>query len=104
MSFNVSLMNFRFGRQTYDAMSILAPLRQCCLIRKSTLLKYIKLYIGPERLSSLMEKALETDPLAPVLIRPHLDALDRRLVKILQVVAECLEKFSAKKVISYDKF
>ncbi|XP_060579334.1 extracellular serine/threonine protein CG31145-like [Ruditapes philippinarum] len=46
-----------FGRQTYDALSILAPLRQCCLIRKSTLLKYIKLYLGDEKLSSLMRKA-----------------------------------------------
>ncbi|XP_053381836.1 extracellular serine/threonine protein CG31145-like [Mercenaria mercenaria] len=93
-----------FGRQTYDAMSILAPLRQCCLIRKSTLLKYVKLYVGPERLSVLMEKALEADPLAPVLIKPHLNALDRRLLKILQAVAECIEKYPVNKVVVSDRF
>ncbi|XP_045182073.2 extracellular serine/threonine protein kinase FAM20C-like [Mercenaria mercenaria] len=93
-----------FGRQTYDAMSILAPLRQCCLIRKSTLLKYIKLYMGPERLSSLMEKALESDPLAPVLIQGHLNALDRRLVKILQAVELCLATYAFDDVIVSDDF
>ncbi|XP_045180919.2 extracellular serine/threonine protein CG31145-like isoform X2 [Mercenaria mercenaria] len=93
-----------FGRQTYDAMSILAPLRQCCLIRKSTLLKYVKLYVGPERLSVLMEKALGSDPIAPVLIKPHLNALDRRLLKILQAVAECIEKFPVNKVVVSDRF
>lgn len=93
-----------FGRQTYDAMSILAPLRQCCLIRKSTLLKYLRLYLGPERLSTLMEKALATDPIAPVLIQPHLDALDRRLNKILLEVAKCIETIPVDKVIIYDRF
>lgn len=93
-----------FGRQSYDAMSILAPLRQCCIIRKSTLLKYVKLYVGPERLSTLMEKALQSDPIAPVLIKPHLDALDRRLIKILKEVAYCIDKYSVKNVVIYDKF
>lgn len=93
-----------FGRKTWDAMSILAPLRQCCLIRKSTFLKYVKLYTGPERLSSLMEKALANDPVAPVLIRGHLTALDRRVIKILKEVAICLQKLPATKVIIYDRF
>ncbi|XP_052260131.1 extracellular serine/threonine protein CG31145-like isoform X2 [Dreissena polymorpha] len=93
-----------FGRQTYDAMSILAPLTQCCIIRKSTLLKYLKLYMGPERLSSLMEDALKPDPVAPVLIRPHLNALDRRLIKILQAVAKCIEEKGVSEVVQSDKF
>ena len=85
-------------------MSILAPLKQCCMIRKSTLLKYLKVYIGPDRLSTLMEKALESDPIAPVLIKPHLNALDRRLVKILQIVAGCIEKFPVRSVVISDRF
>ncbi|XP_053381837.1 extracellular serine/threonine protein kinase FAM20C-like [Mercenaria mercenaria] len=93
-----------FGRQTYDAMSILAPLRQCCLIRKSTLLKYVKLYVGTGRLSVLMEKALESDPIAPVLIKPHLNALDRRLLKMLQAVAECIQKHLVNEVVVSDRF
>lgn len=95
---------FRFGRQNYDAMSILAPLKQCCLIRKSTFLKYAKLYTGQERLSSLMEDALHNDPVAPVLIQGHLNALDRRLVKILHAVAVCLDSRPVYDVIIADEF
>ncbi|KAL4217601.1 hypothetical protein ACF0H5_022343 [Mactra antiquata] len=93
-----------FGRRTYDAMSILAPLDQCCLIRKSTFLKYVKLYMGPEKLSYLMKEALKSDPIAPVLIRGHLTALDRRIVKILHAVAVCLQKKSVNEVIVDDRF
>ncbi|XP_052765521.1 extracellular serine/threonine protein CG31145-like isoform X2 [Mya arenaria] len=104
-SFPIMYDNGRgFGRQTYDAMSILAPLRQCCLIRKSTLLKYIRLYEGPERLSEVMEEALRPDPVAPVLIQGHLNALDRRLIKILQIVAKCVEEKGVKEVVIADKF
>jgi hypothetical protein len=85
-------------------MSILAPLRQCCLIRKSTLLKYIKLYLGDEKLSSLMRKALESDPVAPVLVEGHLNALDRRLVKIMYAVAICLQSRAVRDVIVADDF
>lgn len=85
-------------------MSILAPLNQCCLIRKSTLLKYIKLYTGPDRLSDLMEQALKSDPVAPVLIKGHLNALDRRLLKILKAVATCVETLPVKDVVINDRF
>ena len=102
---NIVFLSCRFGRQDYDAMSILAPLRQCCLIRKSTFLKYTKLYVGPNRLSSLMEKSLAGDPVAPVLLPGHLNALDRRLKKILLAVVKCLETgIPAKRVIIADKF
>lgn len=105
-SFPIMYDNGRgFGRQDYDAMSILAPLRQCCSIRKSTFLKYLKLYIGPDRLSSLMEKSLARDPVAPVLLPGHLNALDRRLVKILKTVAKCLENgLPSSRVIVPDRF
>ena len=95
----------RFGRQDYDVISILAPLRQCCMIRKSTFLKYVKLYTGLDRLSALMEKSLANDPVAPVLLPGHLNALDRRLKKILLTVAKCLESgLSASSVIIADRF
>ena len=86
-------------------MSILAPLRQCCMIRKSTFLKYVKLYEGPDKLSTLMEKSLESDPVSPVLLPGHLSSLDRRLVKILQIVAKCIQTtVPYTKVIISDKF
>lgn len=74
------------------------------MIRKSTLLKYIKLYTGPERLSDLMEEALRPDPIAPILIKGHLNALDRRLLKILKAVAKCLETNTVAEVVINDRF
>ena len=85
-------------------MSILAPLRQCCIIRKSTFLKYVKLYTGSVPLSSFMRQSLARDPVAPVLIDGHLEALDRRLLKLLKTIAGCLEKYSVQQVVIYDKY
>ncbi|KAH9502554.1 hypothetical protein Btru_068976 [Bulinus truncatus] len=79
-----------FGRSNYDCKSCIAPVRQCCLIRLSTLTKLIKLYIGPDSLSNLLRESLKADPSYPVLWEPHLDALDRRLGKILSVVSDCV--------------
>ena len=47
---------------------------------------------GPETLSSAMRRVLSTDQVAPVLLDPHLKALDRRLVIILKTVYKCLQK------------
>ena len=62
------------------------------MIRLSTLSKLVKLYIGPESLSQVMRASLTTDPLNPILIEPHLDALDRRLSKILHVIHGCVRE------------
>lgn len=35
---------------------------------------------------------MSTDPIAPVLWEPHLEALDRRVVIILQGIRDCLKK------------
>lgn len=39
-----------------------------------------------------MRDAMSTDPIAPVLWQPHLEALDRRVVIILQGIRDCLRK------------
>lgn len=87
---NVFNFTFRFGRAGQDYMDILAPLKQCCLIKYSTFLKLVKLYIGPDKLSHLMRTSLEKDPLNPILVEPHLKALDRRVIQILKTVYTCL--------------
>ncbi|NXN75574.1 FA20C kinase, partial [Himantopus himantopus] len=79
-----------FGTHSRDELSILAPLQQCCSIKKSTYLRLQLLATQPYRLSDLLREALATDPLAPVLAEPHLRALDRRLGKVLAVVGRCL--------------
>ena len=53
-------------------------------------------------LSSLMEESLLRDRLVPVLIRPHLRAMDRRLRLVLQVLASCMEKEGYGNVVEED--
>uniref|UniRef100_A0AAQ5YA72 FAM20 C-terminal domain-containing protein n=1 Tax=Amphiprion ocellaris TaxID=80972 RepID=A0AAQ5YA72_AMPOC len=84
-----------FGRHSQDEPSILAPLQQCCRIRRSTLLRLRLLALPDFRLSDVMRESLAQDPLAdaaPLLSEAHLSALDRRLAAVLQVVHTCQEK------------
>ncbi|XP_011476755.1 extracellular serine/threonine protein kinase FAM20C [Oryzias latipes] len=84
-----------FGRHSQDEPSILAPLRQCCRIRRSTLLRLRLLSLSDFGLSEVMRESLAQDPLAavaPLLSEPHLSALDRRLAKVLAAVEICQEK------------
>uniref|UniRef100_A0A4W6D2Z2 FAM20 C-terminal domain-containing protein n=1 Tax=Lates calcarifer TaxID=8187 RepID=A0A4W6D2Z2_LATCA len=86
-----------FGRHSQDEPSILAPLQQCCRIRRSTLLRLHLLSLPSFRLSDIMRESLAQDPLAvvaPLLSEPHLSALDRRLGTVLQVVQTCQEQNS----------
>uniref|UniRef100_A0A6Q2XGY1 FAM20 C-terminal domain-containing protein n=1 Tax=Esox lucius TaxID=8010 RepID=A0A6Q2XGY1_ESOLU len=81
-----------FGRHSKDEPSILAPLEQCCRIRRSTLSRLRLLSLPQYRLSDVMRESLSHDPLfsvAPLLSEPHLLALDRRLNVVLQTVRDC---------------
>lgn len=49
-----------------------------------------------------MEESLQRDSLAPILILPHLEAMDRRLRLILQVLADCIEKEGYSSVVEDD--
>ena len=101
----VSLDPCRFGKANYDEYSILSPLRQCCLVRESTFIKLAKLYIGPERLSEILDDSLKSDPVYPILTRGHLNAVDRRVILILRTIAKCVEKSDIhKNVIIKDGF
>ena len=95
---------FRFGRSGYDEMSILAPIYQCCLIRYTTFIKLIKLYLGPDRLSILMRQSMKRDVVNPILTETHLTALDRRVIKILKAIHECIETNPYTDVIIDDFF
>ncbi|TKS91695.1 Extracellular serine/threonine protein kinase FAM20C [Collichthys lucidus] len=81
-----------FGRHSRDEPSILAPLQQCCRIRRSTFLRLSLLSLPGFRLSDVMRDSLLQDPLAgvsPLLSESHLSALERRLATVLQVVQSC---------------
>lgn len=42
---------------------------------------------------------MSVDPIAPVLWPPHLEALDRRLITVLQVIRDCIDNNGADDVI-----
>lgn len=79
-----------FGKANHDEISILAPIYQCCMIRSSTLSTLYRFHSGSAPLSKLMEEAMDQDPLKPILLKPHLLALDRRVGIILQMIRSCL--------------
>ncbi|XP_020782917.2 extracellular serine/threonine protein kinase FAM20C [Boleophthalmus pectinirostris] len=84
-----------FGRHSVDEPSILTPLKQCCRIRRSTLLRLHLLSLPSFRLSDVLRESLSQDPLsvvAPLLSEAHLSALDRRLDTVLKAVHQCLDK------------
>lgn len=47
---------------------------------------------GPRKLSDAMRETMSVDPIAPLLWEPHLEALDRRVVIVLQGIRDCLKK------------
>ncbi|XP_072382783.1 extracellular serine/threonine protein CG31145 isoform X3 [Diabrotica undecimpunctata] len=81
-----------FGKPYHDELTILAPVLQCCLLRQSTLETLLRFQNGPVKLSQAMRMSMSTDPVAPILWEPHLEALDRRLETVLRVIRDCLQK------------
>ncbi|KAI5623164.1 extracellular serine/threonine protein kinase FAM20C [Silurus asotus] len=102
-TFIIHLDNGRgFGKHSHDEVSILAPLSQCCRVKRSTHLRLQLLAKGEYKLSILMEESLQRDSLSPILIQPHLEAMDRRLRLVLQVLADCIEKEGYSSVVEDD--
>lgn len=71
-------------------------------VKKSTYLRLQLLAKEEFRLSSLMEESLLRDRLTPILIQPHLQAMDRRLRLVLQVLASCIENEGYVNVVEED--
>ncbi|KAL7989597.1 hypothetical protein Chor_012263 [Crotalus horridus] len=92
-----------FGKHSHDEISILAPLKQCCIIKKTTLLRLQLLAKSDYKLSDIMRESLLQDRLAPVLTEAHLLALDRRLQIILKTVEKCIEAFGEDIVVTDTK-
>lgn len=102
-TFIIHLDNGRgFGKHSHDELSILVPLSQCCRVRQSTYLRLQLVAKEDYRLSALMEESLSQDRLSPLLIQPHLQAMDRRLRLVLQVLAGCIDKEGYANVVEED--
>ena len=90
----------RFGNPTHDEMSILAPLKQCCRVRRSTWERLESLspsHDGP--LSQILEESLKRDPLHPILSHLHLEAIDRRFLIVMATIQGCISEHSADVVL-----
>lgn len=49
-----------------------------------------------------LSEAMATNPVAPVLLTPHLEALDRRIGIILSELRNCIKKISIEYVLRGD--
>ncbi|KAG9330288.1 hypothetical protein JZ751_006520 [Albula glossodonta] len=71
-------------------------------VKKSTHLRLQLLAKEEYKLSALMAESLLRDRLAPILIQPHLEAMDRRLRLVLKVLSDCIEKEGYGSVVEDD--
>jgi hypothetical protein len=102
-SFIIHIDNGRsFGKAFHDEMSILAPVRQCCLLRYSTFERLKSLY--KNQFSRLLDNSLRSDPLYPILTEDHLRAIDRRMNIIFGELMNCTSRFSPTEVIVDDGY
>lgn len=102
-TFMLHLDNGRsFGKIYSDEMSVLAPLRQCCLMRYSTYERLKYLYLN--KFSTLLDASLRFDPLYPVLTDGHYKAVDRRLSHIIYQLIECTRRYKPHEVIIDDGY
>lgn len=86
-----------FGNPYWHEPSVLSPLKQCCLLRISTLQR-LNLFKGGT-LRQLLEVAMQADPLSPVLHFSHLEAITDRLNHITDAIQRCILEKGLKNVI-----
>ncbi|CAB1313124.1 unnamed protein product, partial [Coregonus sp. 'balchen'] len=72
------------------------------IVKKSTHLRLQLLAKEEYLLSGLMSESLLRDKLTPILIQPHLKAMDRRLRYTLNILADCIEKEGYSNVVEDD--
>ncbi|XP_078358088.1 glycosaminoglycan xylosylkinase-like [Oculina patagonica] len=88
-----------FGDPHHDEMSILAPIYQCCKLRRSTWNRFLAISRKKTPLSELLRKATEEDPVAPILSDPHFKAIDRRMKIAIDTVKMCIENHGEDRVL-----
>ncbi|CAH3042017.1 unnamed protein product [Porites lobata] len=92
-----------FGNPYHDEMSILAPVYQCCKVRKSTWNRFLSLSRQRIPLSELLRQATKDDPVAPVLSEPQFKAIDRRLKIAMDTVKKCIRQNGESAVLVADQ-
>ncbi|XP_031789323.1 glycosaminoglycan xylosylkinase isoform X1 [Nasonia vitripennis] len=82
------------GNPDLDHIDILAPLYQCCLIRKATW-KRLQLFSGGSlgyALNELLAHESSKANVLPLITNEHLNAIERRLLTVFGVVEFCIHK------------
>lgn len=80
---NISIAEYMSVTAKSHSFLTLSPgLLSFCRVRKSTHLRVQLLAKEEYKLSMLMAESLVRDRLSPILIQPHLDAMDRRLRQV----------------------
>ena len=85
-------LGFRFSKARTDEISILAPLYQCCQIRRSTAEVLLNLATSPEgrRLGDRLRQAMSDEWEGnPIVGTAHIRALNRRVGIILEHIVRC---------------
>ncbi|XP_011496158.1 PREDICTED: glycosaminoglycan xylosylkinase [Ceratosolen solmsi marchali] len=90
------------GNPDIDHIDILAPLYQCCIVRKTTWDR-LQLLSGGSLSYALKELLAHESSMAdvlPIITDKHLNAIDRRLLTVYAIVEYCLNKTQNSSVIA----
>uniref|UniRef100_A0A0K8UFU9 Glycosaminoglycan xylosylkinase n=4 Tax=Bactrocera latifrons TaxID=174628 RepID=A0A0K8UFU9_BACLA len=79
-----------FGNPNKDHLDILAPLYQCCLIRKTTWDR-LQVFSGGV-LTELIDRLSKHDALFPLITDKHKRGVERRLLVVYAVVEYCMDR------------
>ena len=60
------------------------------MMRLSTLETLLRFHNSKPSLGQSLKKSLDSDPVKPVLVEDHYDAVDRRVGLVLKIMRECL--------------
>lgn len=82
-----------------DHIHLLAPLYQCCTIKKDTFIILEKLF-KKQLLSRLLNESIKFDQLYQDIANDHYLAIDRRLGKVIAIVKTCIDFNHINKVLA----
>ncbi|XP_022080840.1 extracellular serine/threonine protein kinase FAM20C-like [Acanthaster planci] len=88
-----------FGNPLVDDDTFLAPVYQCCKLRRSTYLRLKELARPKSRLGHLLKSSMSRDPIAPVVTEDHMRAMDRRLQTVLNTINKCIHDHGERNVL-----
>ena len=91
-----------FGNPYTDEYSILAPLYQCCIVRRSMYNRLMDL--RGEVLGQVLFNVLQTEPLHPILTPQNYIAVDRRLEMVIKTIDTCIKNHGTNSVLQDDGY